>query len=115
MSDLLLIDKGRLHHIKKPIMISTKKINMPRIVFFIMVVFSMANHEIIVLALTADLFDNVLLLCCHIILLAFVIFTILRTENICPLIKIKKNVKIIGKINGGSFDLSFSSLTTGII
>jgi len=47
--------------------------------------------------------------------MAFVSFTILRTENICPLIKIKKNVKIIGKINGGSFDLSFISPTTGII
>lgn len=80
-----------------------------------MVVFLMAYYEIIVLALIADLFENVLLFYCYISFLDFVIFIILRTENICPLIKIKKNVKMIGKINGGPFALSFSSPAIGIV
>ena len=52
---------------------------------------------------------------CHFSCLDFVSFIILKTENICPLMKIKKKVEITGITNGGSFALSLSSPATGII
>ena len=53
--------------------------------------------------------------CCHFSCFAFIIFTILKTENICPIMKIKKAVNITGMMNSGLFDLLLSSPATGII
>lgn len=52
---------------------------------------------------------------CHFSCLVFVSFTILITENICPLMKIQKKVEITGIIKEGSLVLSLSRPATGII